>query len=181
MSVRLGDLKLRILEDKARKANEEMKASPGDESLKSRREQSFRALLDGRLEEYGRRVREHPLDLAERFRLGRTLLHAGRVDEAAAEFQQTVRDPNRKTDSLLLLAECFEKKNLGSLALKKLEEALGDFPSLASPRAKDVHYAYADLLERQGEKEKAREIFEQIFEVDITYRDVSKRLEALTT
>jgi cytochrome c-type biogenesis protein CcmH/NrfG len=180
MAVRLGDLKLRVLENRARRANDAMKASPGDEALATQREDAFRVLLEGRLEEYERRVREHPLDLAERFRLGRTLLQANRVDEAAAEFQQTVRDPNRKVDSLLLLAQCFERKNLGSLALRKLEEALGDFPSLASPRAKDVHYAYADLLERQGEREKAREIFEQIFEIDITYSDVSKRLAALT-
>jgi tetratricopeptide (TPR) repeat protein len=91
-----------------------------------------------------------------------------------------VRDPNRKTDSLLLLGTCFEKKGLDSLAVKKLEEAVADFPAMTSPRAKDVYYAYADLLARQGEREKARKIFEQIFEVDIGYRDVSKRLDELT-
>ena len=83
--------------------------------------------------EYGRRVQEHPLDLAERFKLGRTLLAAGRVEEATGEFQQTVRDPNRKTDSLLLLAKCFEASNLHTLALKKLEEAVAELPQPDEP------------------------------------------------
>ena len=130
--------------------------------------------------EYARRVDAHPLDLNERFRLGRTLLALDEVDAAAAEFQQTVRDPKRKTESLLHLAQCFEKKNLVGLAIKKLEEAIHDFPALSSPQSKDVYYTYASLLERAGEAEKARVVFEQIFEVDITYRDVSQRLDTLT-
>ena len=81
----------------------------------------------------------------------------------------------------MLQAQCFEKKGLGSLAVKKLEEAIEDFPTPTSPQAKDVHYAYGDLLERAGDKAKAREVFEAIFEVDITYRDVSKRLDALAS
>jgi tetratricopeptide (TPR) repeat protein len=179
LSVRIGDLRLGVLQRAAEEAKRALDSDPGSAEARARRDAAFRALLDGRLEEYGRRVKEHPLDLAERFRLGRTLLQAGRVDDAAAEFQMTVRDPSRKTDSLLLLAQCFEKKNLIGLAVKKLEEAVADYPSLATPRAKDVHYAHADLLERQGDRAKAREIFERIFEVDITYRDVAKRLEAL--
>ena len=92
----------------------------------------------------------------------------------------TVRDPKRKTESLISLARCFEQKKLTSLALKKIEEALEDFPSPTSPQAKDVHYTYGALLERAGDRDKARSVFEGIFEVDITYRDVSQRLEALT-
>jgi tetratricopeptide (TPR) repeat protein len=179
LSVRIGDLRLGVLQREAEEAKRALDTDPGSAEARARRDAAFRALLEGRLEEYGRRVKEHPLDLAERFRLGRTLLQAGRVDDAAAEFQMTVRDPSRKTDSLLLLAQCFERKNLIGLAVKKVEEAVADYPSLATPRAKDVHYAHADLLERQGDRAKAREIFERIFEVDITYRDVAKRLEAL--
>ncbi|MHC5010543.1 MAG: tetratricopeptide repeat protein [Planctomycetota bacterium] len=180
LAVRIGDMRLRKLEGVLKRARKALEATPDDAEKKAAGEAAFQAFLEARLEEYGRRVQEHPLDLAERFRLGHALLEAGRVDEAAAEFQQTVRDPNRKTESLLMLAECFEKKKLIGLAVKKLEEALGEFPSLTSPRSKEVHYAYADLLERKGDKQKARDVFEQIYEVDITYRDVSQRLDALT-
>ncbi len=181
LSVRIGDIQIGRVRQAVDKAREAMNGNPGDPALAARFEEAKKALREVRLEEYARRVHEHPLDLGERFRLGQVLLQADRLDEAAAEFQQTVRDPNRKTDSLLLLAQAFEKKGLLSLAVKKVEEAVADFPTMTTPRAKDVHYAYADLLERKGEKEKAREIFERIFEVDITFRDVSKRLNALTT
>jgi tetratricopeptide (TPR) repeat protein len=181
LSVRIGDLKLRKVEAAARAARDAAKASPGDAALEAAHQAALRAVLDARLAEYRRRVDEHPLDLAERFRLGRTLLSGGRVDEAAAEFQQTVRDPNRKTDSLMMLAQCFEKKGLNALAVKKIEEAMAEFPTLSSPRAKEVHYAYADLLERTNARKEARDVFEKIFEVDITYRDVAERLNALAT
>jgi tetratricopeptide (TPR) repeat protein len=180
LSVRIADVRIGNLKRAAQAARDAARANPSDAGLQASEQATLRALLDARMEEFSRRVKEHPLDLAERFRLGQVLLQADRLDEAAAEFQQTVRDPNRKTDSLLLLAKTFEKKGLLSLAVKKLEEAVADFPALTSPRAKDVHYEYADLLERKGDKEKARQIFEQIFEVDITFRDVSKRLEGLT-
>ena len=180
LSVRLGDMKLRRYQAKARDAKAAHEADPTDPALETARKEAMREFLDAQRVEYSRRVQEHPMDLSERFRLGRTLLALGDFDGAAAEFQQVVRDPRRKTESLMLLAKCFEGKNLTSLAIKKLEEAMGDFPSPTSPQAKDVHYAYADLLDRSGEKEKARQTFEGIFEIDITFRDVSKRLEALT-
>jgi tetratricopeptide (TPR) repeat protein len=179
LSVRIGDLKLRRLKEAAERAKAAHDAAPTDPARRAARDQAFAALLEGRLEEYGRRVNEHPLDLAERFKLGQTFLQAGRVEEATAEFQQTVRDPNRKTESLLLLARCFERSNLLTLAIKKVEEAVADFPSLASPRAKDVHYAHADLLARAGRAEEARVVFERIYEEDITYRDVPARLREL--
>lgn len=179
LSVRVGDIKLRVYEDAVRAARKALEAAPADPGLQGRVDAAEKALVDARLVEYTRRVKDHPLDLAERFKLGRTLLAAGRVEEATAEFQQTVRDPNRKIDSLLLMAKCFERSGLHSLALKKVEEAVTDFPSLTSQRAKDVHYAHADLLARTGNAARAREIFESLYEEDITYRDVAQRLKDL--
>ena len=173
-------MKIRRLQAVARDAKATAEAAPGDEGLKQAANAAMQTFLRAQRKEYAKRVDAHPLDLTERFRLGRTLLALNEVDAAAAEFQQTVRDPKRKTESLLLLAQCFEKKNLVSLAVKKLEEAIRDFPALSSPQSKDAYYLYGALLERSGEKEQARKVFEQIFEVDITYRDVSQRLEALT-
>ena len=180
LSVRVGDMELRRIQRVAKDAKDAWDAAPDDAAKKAVYEQAARDFLHAQKKEYLRRVDSHPLDLKERFRLGRTLLALGEIDEAAAEFQQTVRDPKRKTESLLLLARCFEQKKLISLALKKVEEAMEDFPSPTSPQAKDVHYTYGALLERSDEKERARVVFEGIFEVDITYRDVSQRLEALT-
>ncbi len=180
LSVRIGDKKLRKVTDAYKTASEALKAAPDDEGAKSAFATAKEALVAAKLVEHGRRVKEHPLDLTERFHLGRWQLEAGDVDNALAEFQQTVRDPNRKVDSLRFQAKCFEKKNLLALAVKKLEEAAQSFPTLASPKAKEVNYDYGDLLERQGHKDKAREVFEKIVEAEANYRDSLDRLSKLS-
>jgi hypothetical protein len=103
------------------------------------------------------------------------------VDEALAEFQQTVRDPNRKVDSLVQQAICFEQKNILNLATKKLEEALGEFPTLGSPKAKEVHYRYGILLEKTSDWAGAVKVWERIVEEDAAYKDVLERLSKAAT
>ena len=179
LSVRAGDLKLRPLMAAYKAAQQAFSGAPDDGAAKAAHDEARGALIEASLAEYARRVKEHPLDLNERFRLGRWLFEAGRVDEALAEFQQTVRDPNKKTQSLQFQAKCFERKNILNLAVRKMEEAAQSFPTMNSERAKDIYYDYADLLERSGDSDKAREVFEQIVEEDASYRDALTRLSAL--
>lgn len=181
LGVRIGDMELAKVKTVYRTAKDALQAAPDDAGAKATHDEAYQKLIAASLEEYGRRVQEHPLDLPERFRLGQWLLQAGRVDEALAEFQQTVRDPSRKIDSLLLQAKCFEKKNIMKLAVKKLEEAVGEFPTIASPKAKAIYYDYGDILERSGDADKAREIFERIVEEDAAYKDVLDRLSKLSS
>ena len=181
LSVRIADLRLSSLTRSYRAARETMQANAGDADLKAAHDAAYQSLLEASLAEYGRRVADHPLDLGERFRLGNWLFRSGQIDEALAEFQQTVRDPHRKVDSLVLLAKCFEKKNIMNLATRKLAEAIEEFPTLTSPKAKSVFYDYANLLARTGEKEKARQIFERIVEEDAAFRDVHQRLSELSS
>lgn len=180
LSIRVGDLELRPLQQRARETREAARQNPGTAELGGTADAAMATLVQASLAEYGRRVKEHPLDLAERFRLGQWLLQAGRTDEALAEFQQTVRDPNRKVASLRYQAKCFESKNILNLAAKKLEEAAVGFPTLSSPQAKEIHYDYADLLVRMGKEAEARAIFERIVEEDAAYKDVLDRLGQLS-
>lgn len=179
LSVRIGDRKLAKLKRAFTDAAGALKAAPDDASKQAAREAAYKAMISGSLDEYTRRVKEHPLDLAVRFELGTWLLRAGDVDKALAEFQQTVRDPNRKIQSLRLQAKCFEQKNLIGLAVKKLEEAITGFPTLVSDTSKAISYEYADLLERKGDTEEAKAVFERIVEADASYKDALDRLSKL--
>lgn len=181
LSVRVGDLKLQPLKEAAARAREAARQAPGDAALQAAAAQAMKPLIEASLVEHSRRVKEHPLDLNEHFRLGQWLLQAERVDEALAEFQQTVRDPNLKVRSLRLQATCFEAKGILNLAAKKLEEAAQSFPGLNTPAAKDIHYALADLLVRMDRGPEARDIFERIVEEDASYRDVLQRLSDLSS
>ena len=177
LATKLGDLKLSAIQEEFEKAKAAYKASgeADDTALRAARSK----LLDARLAEYGRRVREHPTDLAERYKLGATLLMAGKTNEAVGEFQKTVQDPRRKVDSLLRLGECFEKMNMLDLAAKKVQEAAADFPNMATDRAKEITYRLGELHERRGAKDEAKREYMKIYEVDIGYRDVSERLSKL--
>ena len=181
LSVRAGDLRLRPLTARVREAQAALRKNPDDPTLRQAYEAAAGPLIEASLEEYGRRVKEHPLDLGERFKLGQWLFQAGRIDEALAEFQQTVRDPNRKTQSLRFQAKCFERKNILNLAVRKLEEATETFPTMNSDKAKDLFYDYADLLARSGNEAKAREVFERIVEEDASFKDALTRLSQLAS
>jgi cytochrome c-type biogenesis protein CcmH/NrfG len=179
LSVKIGDLGLSTVLEAFDKAKAAYQASESDAS-RATLEKARADLLDARLQEFGRRVREHPTDLGERYKLGATLLMAGRLDEAIGEFQKTLKDPRRKTDSLLRLGEAFEKKNLLDLAAKQIEKAAEDFPTLESDRAKEIVYRLGELHERRGAKVDACREYTKIYEVDIGYRDVAAKLATLS-
>ena len=178
LSTKIGNLRLGVLkgEDDVAKAR---LVESDDEASRAAFEATRAKLLAARLAEFGRRVKEHPTDLAERYNLGATFLMAKRYDDAIGEFQKTVQDPRRKTDSLLALATCFEKKNMLDLAAKQVSKAAEDFAVLNSDRAKDISYRLGQLHELRGAKEDAKREYMRIFEVDIGFRDVSDRIATL--
>lgn len=178
LSVRIGDLKLATAQSDFEKVRDRFQADESDAN-RTALEAARAKLLEIRLAEFQRRVKDHPTDLAERYKLGATFLMAGRLDEAIGEFQKTVQDPRRKTDSLLRMAECFEKKKMLDLAAKQVQKAAEDFPQLTTDRAKEIAYRLGELHERRGAKEDAKREYMRIFEVDIGYKDVSDRLNAL--
>ena len=179
LSVRIGDIHLSRAQEAYAAAKAAAEAAPGDAGTKAALEANRAELIEKRLKEYGRRVKDHPTDLGERYKLGAALLVAGRVDEAIGEFQKTVQDPRRKIDSLLRLGECFEKKSMLDLAAKQVAKAAEDFPQLNSERAKEVTYRLAEIHEKRGAKDEAKREYMKIYEVDIGYRDVAARVQAL--
>lgn len=179
ITIRVGDIRLSQAQEEFSAARTAQEAAPDNAAQKKALEDSRARLVAARLAEFGRRVRDHPTDLPERYKYGATLLMAGRVDEAIGEFQKTVQDPRRKTDSLMRLGECFELKSMLDLATKQVQKAAEDFPVLNSERSKEVAYRLAELHERRGAKEEAKKEFMRIFEVDISFRDVAQRVQAL--
>ena len=138
-----------------------------------------RHLLDTQIMEYRTRVAEHPTDLGLRHQLGQALLKAGDVDDAIGEFQKAVKDPRKRFEALSFLGECFLQKELFDLAARQLEKALAESPGLNSEQGKRVVYNLGLLHEKQGDVPAARERYLSIYEVDVSYRDVSKKVTEL--
>lgn len=165
-----GDLRLRLQEAQVGKA-----AASGDPA---EAERARNALVDARVLEYSRRVKQQPTDLGLRHDLGTALLEAGKVDRAIAELQQGVKDPRKRTEALRLLGQAFRRKDLPDLALGQLEKALETAPQ-SGVLAKEILYDMATLCQETGQGDRALEHFSRILEQDIGFRDVAQKVEQI--
>ncbi|MCZ7648498.1 MAG: hypothetical protein M5U26_25095 [Planctomycetota bacterium] len=99
-------------------------------------------------------------------------------DEAIKRYQVTFKDPKYRIESGLKMGMGFAAKGQYELAIKRFEETLGHL-ELKDDRWKNLMYYKADTLEKGERFKEALEIFLQIYEVDVSFRDVSKRVEEL--
>lgn len=128
------------------------------------------------LEECKQRSERYPTDLQIRFELGQLYFEAGKITEAMQEFQKAQGNPNRRVQSITYLAKCFEKRNMFDLAARRLQEVLKEKLSFDEEK-KDLVYTLGSVFEKMNKKEEAIEQFKLIYEIDIGYRDVSKKVD----
>jgi len=165
-----GDLKITRFDRDLREAKES-----GNEEDASRQAEARRVFL---VDEYRARVKDHPTDLVLHFQLGKALFDSGDFDGAIGEFQQTNRDPRRKIESMTMLGNCFLQKGMFDLAENQLRKAIEEMPGMSN-RTKDVLYSLGQLKEKQGKPKDALTEYKKIYEVDISFRDVAERMEAI--
>ncbi|GIW71760.1 MAG: hypothetical protein KatS3mg102_1302 [Planctomycetota bacterium] len=172
----IGDLRLKLLDEEIQALT--AAARRGEPAAKGRLAEVKARRLELAIEEYTRRVKQRPTESALRFQLGSYLLKARRHDEAITELQRAVKDPRRGPQARLLLGKCFAAKGLVDLAAKEFERARKSARGM-DDLGKEATYNLALLYEQAGQKDKASAELEKIIEVDIAYRDVMKRMEAL--
>ncbi len=171
---RLGEVRILGFEQELRRTK--ALADRGDEAAKTDLVDLTREKREFEVEEFTRRVKDHPTDLEQRYRLGRLLLETGETDKAIENLQHSVKDPRRRVESLLGLGRAFESKGMLDLATKQLTGAL-DAVDAGSDRATEITYALGVLSERTGDLAAAKARYESIYERDIHYKDVAARLE----
>lgn len=122
------------------------------------------------------RVKRYPNDLLFKFEYGVLLYENGRVDEAIQQFQPAQRNPQKRIRTLYYLALCFKQKNQFDIAAEQLEKAASELFTMDETK-KDIIYELGLLNESMGNIDKAVEYFKQIYAVDISYREVSQKIE----
>lgn len=123
------------------------------------------------------KVERYPNDLMFRFDLAALMYERGEFNEAIQHFQLAQRNPQRRIRSLYYLGLCFKAKNQNDIALEQLEKAASELPVMDDTK-KDILYELGNLSESLGNKEKALSYFKEIYGVDISYRDVSAKIES---
>lgn len=129
-----------------------------------------------RIEECQKRVAKNPTDLAIRFEMGVLFFDAGKIGEAITEFQKSKNNPNKKIASMNYLGQCFAKRKMYPMALNTFQDAIKE-KLVFDEEKKDLVYNLGLVLEAMEKQKEAIEQFEQIYAIDIGYKDVAARVD----
>ena len=122
-------------------------------------------------------VRRYPNDLDAHFELGVLYFKANRWDDALKEFQFAANSPKLKVLSTHYMGRCLVQKKMYDLAIPRFKAALGACVVMDGTR-KEILYDLGVNCETMGKEAEAIEHFKQIYEVDISFRDISQKIEA---
>ncbi len=173
---KIGDVNLKKIELQMEKTKEKLKKSPNDPFILKQIEALKKEVEATKLKEAGKRAALYPTDPSIRFEYGVLLFQNKNYDKAIAEFQTVVPDPARRVQALHMLGVCFREKGMNDLAVAQFERALENMTSLTEEK-KELIYDLGITLEKMKKYNEATEQFKKIFEVDIGYKDVAKKIE----
>lgn len=151
--------------------------NPQDPEYESKAGQIRKEKEDYKIQECRDRAERYPSDLHIRFELGKLLFEAGDSNEAIAEFQKAQHNPHRKISSLHYLGQCFAQRNMHDMAARTFENALAEKQAVDEEK-KALQYALGLSYEKMDQPDKAIEQFKRIYEVDMSYKDVSQKVDA---
>jgi tetratricopeptide (TPR) repeat protein len=146
------------------------------ESVQAPQEQSLEEIVEG----FKRGVAESlsSEDYDTHYNLGIAYREMGLLDEAIGEFQLASKEPRYLVECCSLLGGCFLEKGLPELAIKWYRRGL-EVPGLAEEALLGLLYDLGNVYLFQGEEDKARASFVEIYGVNSNYRDVVAKLAEL--
>jgi tetratricopeptide (TPR) repeat protein len=98
-------------------------------------------------------------------------------EEAIRRFQQTFRDPQFKVESGLAMAIAFDAIDKRELAIKRLNDTLDNLALLpGSEKWKELKYQKGRILANMGKDDEAKASFYEVYEIDVGYKDVGRRI-----
>jgi tetratricopeptide (TPR) repeat protein len=117
-------------------------------------------------------------DHESHYDLGVAYKEMGLIDEAISEFQVALRGTTNKVRTYEALGQCFLEKQQLPVALTILQRALHE-PNVGDEQLVGVLYLLGYINESLGKHAEAKSHYERVFAVDIQFRDVGDRLNAM--
>ena len=123
-------------------------------------------------------------DYETHYNLGLAYQEMDLFEEALEEFQMAISlvTPDDGTARYLqccnLLGHCFMQKGVPQLAVKWFISGLGA-PNTSDDERQALRFDLAAAYERAGDLDRARDLFTEIYGVNVSYRGVNERLKAL--
>jgi tetratricopeptide (TPR) repeat protein len=128
------------------------------------------------LEGCRQRAKRYPSDTDIRFELGVACFEAELYDEAVQAFQRAHTNPHYKHRSQGYLGQCFAIREMYELAERSLLAAIDENKGFNEFR-KEVVYNLASVYEKMGRNDEAFDRYQEIYEHDVGYRDVSSKVD----
>ncbi|MDD4857242.1 MAG: tetratricopeptide repeat protein [Candidatus Krumholzibacteria bacterium] len=117
-------------------------------------------------------------DLRSHYDLGMAYLEMGLFTEAIKDFQIASRCADLQLSSMEMIGYCFLKHGQPRLAVKQLSRAL-EIAKASGAENLGIHYNLGLAHELLGELPAAREHFEEVYIVDMSFRDVTDKMKKL--
>ncbi len=117
-------------------------------------------------------------DHESHYDLGVAFKEMGLLDEAIAEFQKALRGQQHRVRTYEALGHCFLEKKQLPVAATILQRALSE-PGARDEQLVGVLYLLGYVNESLGKPAEAKAFYERVFGVDIQFRDVGDRLNAV--
>lgn len=118
-------------------------------------------------------------DLRSHYDLGMAYLEMCLYTEAIRDFQIASRCPDLQLSSMEMIGYCFIKSGQPRLAVKQLLHAL-EIAKQSGADSLGIHYNLGLAFEMLGESQRAREHFEEVYIVDMTFRDVAEKMKKMS-
>ncbi len=178
IDMKLQDVVIGRMRAEASRFAKEWQADRDNPKTKAVYRDAYTKLLRFRLKCFEEREKQFPTDLSIAFDLGNLYFESKNLDAAIKRYQRTVHDPKNRAKSLLNLGISFQRKEQFDLAIKQYSEGIRHMEVWNAEKLELV-YQRGDCYEEMGRKDDATGDFTAIYEKDISYKDIGKRIEKL--
>jgi len=179
IQIKIGNIDINDIIWNIQKAKEKLEADPTNAALKEAIHKLEIEKYRFSVVEFEKRVETQPTVNSYKFELAKLYFQdKKKSNDAIRLFQITCKEPTYRTDSLIYLGKLFVNNGDCDLGVDQFNEALKALAGFDN-RKKDTLYSKADALEKLGKLDESKQTFQSIIVEDISYRDVSKRVDAL--
>jgi len=180
---KMGDARLRLLEQAERALAKEAEESGNDPARVGRAREAQLKRLEFAIKEFEFRRQQHPTDTKLCWQLGLYYMELGgapNIQRAIQQFQHAMTNASFKLSAQLMLGRCFaaDPKTL-DMARDQLSKAYESVQDDASEMGKTLLYEMGTVCEKMGNPSDALTAYKKIFAVDAGYRDVAKKIQQL--
>lgn len=171
-----SQLRIEQIQQKIAAKKEELKSDPNNANLQSKLK-SLQAEEDTfRFVQAKAFVKRYPTEFSYRYELGDLYYRKGELDAAIKELQLAQRSSKVRVNAITLLGKIYKSKRFFDLAIEQFNTVKSEISEL-NEQKKEVLYELGSCYELQGGMEKAIKEYKTLYSVDISYRDVSKKID----